>query len=282
MSASSLSIKIENVNPVSLADLTLSLLDISNQYTSYCKRERLPVNVYDNQLYIREARQGSLIIDLITPVLQLLPVINNTDILLGFANFLFNSYEFFLGKKETPPINYTRKDLQQIKNSLNTTSYDRYGAKYHLDVHDGATVIFNQTINNIEAGAIQNGITKRLIEMGELIQTEYSKVMMTWYQARFDLAKDVGDWAIINKIYPDKPVKVIFDNKKTKNAIMLKNEKYPDCEMNLPIRRDLRNFFLWHELAYIVDVEVDLVNDKPKVYKIMNCYLGDTFHPEEQ
>lgn len=33
----------------------------------------------------------------------------------------------------------------------------------------------------------------------------------------------------------------------------------------------------WHQLAYIVDVEVQTVNDVPKVYTVLRYYPEDTF-----
>jgi hypothetical protein len=37
----------------------------------------------------------------------------------------------------------------------------------------------------------------------------------------------------------------------------------------------------WHELAYIVDVEVSYINGIPKLYKILNFYPEDTFDPDD-
>ncbi len=77
-------------------------------------------------------------------------------------------------------------------------------------------------------------------------------VVLHWYQARHDLSSKAGDRAIIESL-SKKPVKVLFASDYLK-AQMLFVEENP------------------FEYAYLVDVMVETVNERPVLYKVIDLH----------
>ena len=74
---------------------------------------------------------------------------------------------------------------------------------------------------------------------------------MYWYYARNDPKSQAGNYAIIESISKG-PVKTITKDNLKPNMFL-----------------DSRKIF---DLAYIVDVEVETIDDMPKLYKIVNLH----------
>jgi hypothetical protein len=80
----------------------------------------------------------------------------------------------------------------------------------------------------------------------------HRNVVLSWYQAKKDMASHTGDRIIIESISLS-PVKVLFDNDISKTQMLLGSD----------------NPFL---SAFRVDVAVETVNGKPVLYKILNVH----------
>lgn len=83
----------------------------------------------------------------------------------------------------------------------------------------------------------------------------HSKVLLRWYDNK----------AIIEHI-SQRPLRVIFEDDAMKYNLMSNSGKFAKP---------------WQKLAYIVDVQVQTIENKPTMYKIMNWYPEDTFDPSE-
>lgn len=59
---------------------------------------------------------------------------------------------------------------------------------------------------------------------------------------------------------------MIFENNAVKESMLHGNTKFNKQ---------------WHELAYVVDLEVQTINGVPKLYKILRYYDEYTFDPDE-
>ena len=66
-----LEIKINNQRPVILTDLTMALLGVAPQYEKFIENETNEQHHAGTELYIKEVRSGSIIVELIT---QAIPV----------------------------------------------------------------------------------------------------------------------------------------------------------------------------------------------------------------
>lgn len=254
-------IKIENKTDIPLIDLTMSLMNVGAQYNRFLDRHNISVESNKNPLIVKKLETGSVIIELSSLVL---PVVSQINTIFEFTNYIKNSYDFLLGKVKSAPINYDKKDLEQL-NSIVNLNAESPDSQMSFSADNGAKQTINLTINYTEANAIQNGIKKEVEKLKEPSPAIYTKQLLKWYQTRFDNKSDFGDKAIIENI-SKKPIRVIFNHENIKRNII------NTSEFTKP----------WQELAYIVDVEVLFLDEKPRTYKILDFYPDGTFDPEEE
>lgn len=172
--------------------------------------------------------------------------------------------EWLNGTLDKPPKDVTKQDLKQWSNILEPVAKD-HGSQLNFTVSNGGQVINQIFINSEQANAAQNAIRREIGLLDEPDDHMQRKRVMTWYQTKFDDSSQTGNKAVIESISKS-PVKVIFENKAVKKALMAGNP-----QLNKP----------WNELAYIVDVKVQTVQGIPKVYTVINYYEEDTFDPTE-
>lgn len=261
MKDSKLVITIKNKKDIPLTDLTISLLNLSCQYKEFCRREGFS-EVDNGHLYIKEFKTGSLIVELKNNIEPLLPIFTDVNTIVAFTYFIQNSFLFLQGKISKPPTDFTKSDLTQLSKSVLVTSNDSHDSTISFTAHEGSNQVVNYTMNKIEVSASQNEMSKLLEKIKEPSNNIVEKVMMVWFQARFNDNNKTGSKAIINSILPNIPVNVIFEDETTKTKMMEDSNGF-----NQP----------WHKLAYIVDVDVAYVGDDPKLYKITKCYFDETF-----
>lgn len=257
-------IEIKNKSPIPLTDLTLSMLSISSQFSRFLDRNGVEFDRNKSPLYVRELRSGSSIIELAPYVIFALPLMQDFNTVCEFTKYLKNSYDFFLGRIDKSPIEYEKKDLRELSDCVNVTANDP-GSQINFIAHSGAKQEINYIVSHTDANASQNVIHKQIESMKEPEKLKYEKQLLRWHQTRFDEKSEYGDRAIIESI-TRRPVKVIFINEKTKNAMI------SDVEHGKP----------WQELAYVVDVEVQTIDGVPKLYTITDFYARDTFDPYEE
>lgn len=254
-------IKIENKADIPLIDLTLSLMNVGAQYNRFLDRHNISTEDNKNPLVVKKLETGSVIIELSS---MILPIVSELNTVFEFTKYIKDSYDFLLGKSKIAPIAYDKKDLDQLNSivNLNANSPD---SQMNFAANNGATQTINLSINYTEANAIQNGIKKEFEKLKESSPAFYNKQLLRWYQTRFDNKSEFGDKAIIENI-SKKPIRVIFDNEHIKRNII------NTSDFTKP----------WQELAYIVDVEVLFLDEKPRTYKILGFYPEGTFDPQEE
>jgi hypothetical protein len=70
-----LEIKINNQKPVVLTDLTMSLLGINQQYQRFIESETNQDYNASTELYIKEVRTGSIIVELVALAMPIVPLV---------------------------------------------------------------------------------------------------------------------------------------------------------------------------------------------------------------
>lgn len=255
-----LEITIKNEKPVILTDLTLSLLGVSSQFQSFIETETNDDYKAGTELFIKEVRSGSIVIELISQTLPIVPLIWKGGPLSEWVNHAQAIVGWLLGKLEKPPKDIAKNDLKQWNSILEPVAKDK-ASQLNFTVSDGGKVINQIFINLQEANAAQNKIQREIENLEDPNEHIQKRKVMIWNQTKFDLESHTGDKAVIESI-TKKPIKVIFENNLVKES-MLKG----DDKSSKP----------WHQLAYIVDVEVQTVNDVPKVYTVLRYYPEDTF-----
>lgn len=249
-----LSIKINNKQPVELIDLTESLLSLADEYKRFVAANP-DLHPADFKLYVKEISSGSIKADIIalvtTGATLLLPYKENLKSLVEFAKYLKSTYQYFIGKEEEKP-QLQKADLNNLSTFIEPIAKDN-GSQLNITATDGGNVSITFNINSQEANAAQNTIRRELEQFKEPEKRFYEKVVLYWHQASKDVTKQTGDRGIIESIASN-PVKVIFDNEKTKALMILQSGENPFMS------------------AYIVDVFVETINGKPALYKIISVY----------
>jgi len=259
-----LEVIIQNKKPVVLTDLTLSLLAIGQQYEGFIENDVLAHQHLSTELLIKEVRSGSIIFELVANALPITPLLWDGGSLAEWCKIAKEMLLFWIGKHKTPPRAITKNDLKQWDNILEPIAKDN-GSQMNIVAHDGATIIQQFNINSNDANAAQNKIRKLLGELEDPIDVTYKKKVMTWYQAKFDDTSQTGNKAKIESI-SKKPLKVVFDNDKIKEEMFSQGSQFGVA---------------WHKLAYIVDVQIQTINEMPRVAIIIKYYPKETFNPDE-
>jgi hypothetical protein len=244
-----LSIEIENTQPVELTDLTDSLTGLAEEYK---RRVALSEGIgvtEEVRLFVKEMKTGSIIAHLVTYAPLALPFIENANHIIEFSKFLSRAYRYLTGKSRDKPDNLDKADFVNLTKILEPIAKDS-GSQLNigtLNFHAPVKV----TINSLEANAAQNAAKREIGLLQEPATGIKEKVLLYWYQARNDPKSNAGDRAIIESIYPG-PVKVFVDEA-IKSRLLL----------------DADNPFTH---AYVVDVAVETVKGRPALYRILNVH----------
>lgn len=126
-----------------------------------------------------------------------------------------------------------------------------------FNISGNAVVNFNLT--STEANAVQNNVRRQIDALKEPITGIHEQVVMHWAQARNSLNNQTGDKARIESLYRG-DVKVRFANDGLKQQMLL-SEPYP------------------FKKAYVVDIAVETVNDKPVLYRVLNFHESINLEP---
>ncbi|PIZ22706.1 MAG: hypothetical protein COY49_07135 [Comamonadaceae bacterium CG_4_10_14_0_8_um_filter_57_29] len=259
-----LEIYIKNEQPVVLTDLTLSLLAVNQQFQRFIESETNQDYQVGTELYIKEVRSGSIIIELVAQALPIVPLLWSGGTLSEWINNAKGVLEWLLGKVSNPPKVMHKNDLKQWKAILEPVAKDS-SSQMNFTVSDNAQVTINQfSFNSADANAAQNRITRELEDMDDPSEHIQNRKLMYWYQTKFDTDSHTGDKAIIESI-SKRPQKVIFENNAVKEAMLGEDPRF-----NKP----------WHKLAYVVDVEVQTVMGEPKMYTVLRYHPDQTIDPE--
>lgn len=260
----SLQLEIKNKAPLALTDLTVSLLAFSHQYSKYIERTTNEPVPAAKQLVIKEVRSGSVIIDLLGYSGVALPLIWTSGCsVIEFYNQAKAVLEWLLDKAEKPPMTLNKTDLSQWGNFLNPIAQDE-GSQINISAKDNAQITVNQFVmTSPEAAKAVRKIQRETAALDDEDENIHRRKLMYWFQTKFVEHAQTGDKAVIEDI-SKKPIKVIFENDEVKRHMLA-----GDRHFGRP----------WHELAYVVDVEVMTVREQPRMYKVLKYYPEDTIDP---
>lgn len=250
-----LQIHIDNTIPIKLSDLNNALSALNNQYAAYVKPHSDKNICGTTCLYIKEVRKGSAIFELIdiSPVVAgVIPFMENANTIIGFAEHCRDALAYFLGKGKYRP-DMTADDCRNMSNLVNPIIAD-HGAKMDIGtVINGDLNVYVST-NSTEANAIQNAVRTEIKKLSATEQTDiHERVVMTWAQASSNIANNTKNKGVIDAIYPDKALKVLFTDEETKRQMLYGSE----------------NPFKY---AYEIDVIVETSQGKPVAYRVVKLH----------
>jgi hypothetical protein len=258
-----LEIKINNVRPLGLEDLSLSLLAFSHQFHKFVESETNKETDIGSELLIKEVRSGSIIVELVSQAAPIVPLFWEGGTLVQWSKVVEDTCKWLLGKIDTPPKKLTKQDLQEWNKFVEPVAKDN-GAQMNINVSDNGKVINQFIINSTEANAMQNRIGQMIEGLDTPEDNIHRRKVMYWYQTKFDPNSETGNKAIVDDLSKS-GLKVIFENNEVKAEML-----HVDPKFGKP----------WQELAYVVDIEVQTVREIPKMYKVLKYYPEHTFDPE--
>ena len=256
-SGGKLVIEIQNRTPVELLDLTEALVSFAKEFQGYADTELDGPYRTGTRLYVKEIRSGSIITELVPYAAGLLPIISDVNTVVGFAKHLKASLEWILTPDKKNASSISTTTLQNFNSIVEPIAKDSASQLIiKADTVTYAPVFL--TVTSDDAKILQHNIERELAQRGTPLVGLHKHVVMHWYQARNDASSKAGDKAIIESI-SSRPVKVIFNSDRIKYQ-MLKIEE---------------NLF---DHAFLVDVHVETVENKPVLYKIVEVH-GDLSEP---
>ena len=245
-----LTIEIKNSRPVELLELAQSFQSFADEYKRHLLKKEEPQIADDIKLYIKEIKSGSIITDLVALSTMSLPFVENTNSIIDFAGYLKNAYDFLTGKTDKKPM-LEKANYENLSRILEPIAKDN-ASQINCSTVINGNVILTLNIDSTAANAAQNMATREIIALKEPTTGFKEKVLLYWYQARNDPKSTTGDKAIIESIHKW-PVKAMFANAGIKAKMLL----------------DAENPFIH---AFVVDVAVETINDKPAFYKIIDVH----------
>lgn len=247
--------EIKNNHPVTVADYAASLESLADEYRRYLIAFESRADADSTQLFVKEIRKGSIVNDLYPVVSGVLPLLDTVSSILSYSEYLKSIFDWLIGsREEKPPIADEKKTLDNVVKIIEPTARDQ-GAQMNIGVLTiNGDVTMNFGIDSVQANAAQNFARRFLGESKNTSSRDREGVVLHWYQTRNALRNKTGDKAKIESISPD-PIKVLFASEELKSKMVL-DEANP------------------YQKAFVVDVSVETVNDKPVLYRI--THLHDT------
>jgi hypothetical protein len=249
-------ITVENELPIDLVDFTNMFLGTAAQYRRFLERNHGSTVARDMRLYVKEVRQGSIIAELMAVLPLVLNFANTFNTVTDFLKYLHTTYKALQTSETAALAQLQENDYEQLSQIVEPIAKDGHS---HITISNVEN-LYVVSLNSTESNAVQNTANRQLqaLKDNKQAQSDFPQVVMYWYQARSDSGSPVGDKAIIESI-SDKPVKV-FADESLKRLMILGDEN--------PFR-----------YAYLVDVNVQTVNQKPALYKIL--HIHDKFEKPE-
>jgi hypothetical protein len=247
-----LTIEINNKHPVELTDLAKSMMSLADEYRGFLAAHDAHIEADDVKLYVKEIRTGSIIQELVAMAPYALPFVEHSKTIVEYAEHLKTLYEWFAGKSDKKPQVVEKTTLQNLSTIVEPVAKDHGSQMNFGAMNVQGDFVLNVNLTSTEANAVQNAIRREIDAMREPVTGTHEQVVMYWAQARAQADHKPGDKARIESLYRG-DVKVRFANDGLK-AKMLYDEAYP------------------FRKAFVVDVSVETIEDKPVLYKVLEFH----------
>ncbi|WP_375323330.1 hypothetical protein [Flagellimonas sp. GZD32] len=251
---------IEYKDPIEISEFTKSLNGFSNEYKKFVKDNYGHEFPVDAKLHIEKIEEGSVLATLVEYQDLILPFVGEVNTVWEFGKNLKTLYDHFLGNNNKPDdLKYDVKDLQNIADILAPGTHKEN--KITINVYGDHNNVPVLNADSIDASAMTHriGQEKKMLETPK--SSKYTKQAFYFDQAKKDIGSKSGNFGIIENLYPFR-LKVIFEDDKLDKTAMLHGEHNPLMA------------------TYIVDVEVQMVKEKPKIYKILK--LHEIIHDDDE
>lgn len=247
-----LTFSINTNDPISVKDLTDSLVAFSNEYIKSSKLK-------DSTVRIMEVRKGSYIFDVMMAAKDyILPMAENTKIAVEFVESMIKIGKFFSSNRTNDSEDEylpTKQEAENIKSILqpiyNITNNGTMTITVNNDNKEPPQAYFSATVP--ESHMIKNNATKYIkqLEANEQKEEEinfFNNKLLYFVQTRLN-SKDKGQKSICEEISKEE-VATAFANQEIQNEIMSNPYFY----------------------EFFVDIKIHRTKGKIKVYEITNIH----------
>lgn len=247
MQTASITVTIENQQPVELIDFTRSLLALGDQFKRDIENKG---DGFEGKLYVKELRKGSLVAELMVIAATAGAVMEAANLTHGFATNLAATIDW-LRAKASKPEKIDSKQVANISALLEPVAKDN-GSNLIISINgDNNSPVIQ--INTTDANAAQNRAQRYIDSLKTPECAVHTKVLMYWDQVRNQDGQPAsGEKARIDKLC-DRPVKVVFDSRELREEMLYSSVN--------PLQE-----------AYVVDVEVQTVRERIASYKVLQLH----------
>jgi hypothetical protein len=248
-----LNIEIKNKEPLELTELTKSLIALSNQYNRHSDVNGFSESERDAKLYVKKIETGSVLLDLVEfGSASVFPFVENTNTIVGFAQFLKSSVSYFL-KKEGEKPELTIQDCKELSQIVSPIAKEN-SSQLNINVTNNGTVNNYLSLNSNECNALQNILGKEIKEKQELQNGDtFDNALMVFSQTKNKISGKGGNKVIIDDVLPGKAINLIIPDIKMKKQI-IKGDDNPN------------NF------SFQVDIKVKTANGKISAYEVLKFH----------
>lgn len=248
-----LNIEIKNNEPLELTELTKSLIAISNQYNIHSEKNGYSESERNAKLYVKKIETGSVLLDLVEfGSSAVIPFMESTNTIVGFAQFLSSSVKYFL-KSEGDKPDLTVQDCRDLSQIVNPIAKDK-SSQINVNVTVNGDINNYLSLNSTESNALQNILKQEIKEKQELKNGDIiENAIMIFSQTKNQISGKGGNKAIIDDAVPNKAINVIIPDKKMKKEL-IKGDDNPN------------NF------SFQVDVKVKTANGKIVAYEVLKFH----------
>ena len=248
-------IHIEHSKPVEVDDFANTLHSLNKLYMDYANRNGFFNKSCSPKLYVEKVEKGSIDIFLTEclPALAL-PFIENAALLCDFFVNLKSVIEYFTkGKGEEPDLNI--EQIKNICNVLNVTAHDKDSITTIGTIDAAGNTFNNCTFNFGESNSAQNQLATKEKELSLLVPDDntHERVLLTIYQIRNDDNSKTGNKGIIEQLYSDKKVNLLFASEDIRDRILHSNDN--------PTHK-----------GYYIDVKVHFSTGRVAAYEILKIH----------
>lgn len=243
----SLEVKINNTRPVELTELTHSFLAMADEYKRNLARSENEVSEFEPKLYVKEIKSGSIITTLTALAPHAFNFVNAYQSIMPFVEHLSAVTKYLLGQTDEKPEGVDARTYKNVDAILQPIANDSGSNMVFSPVFKNEGDV-NLSFNFLEANTIQNRAGMETALETKKVSGRKEKVLLYFYQARNDTKSTTGDRAVVESVWAE-PIKTIFGNEDMKKRILLMDE----------------NMF---KFAYVVNLSVETISDKPRLYTI--------------
>lgn len=259
-------IEIRNRDPIDLLDFSAQLTGIAHEHEAKMRADNPNVDIDETRLLVVDVRKGSIIMELLPVLAPIVSTIDYANTVISFVKHMKSG----LGSLIPAGGRLENANTQQLKNfgdTVHAIAQDSEGQLLIAARHQNGDVIQEFVVSRDEAKAIETNANAQRRELQEPRQDIYHRVLMRLHQSSVEnlkVGKRTSEKGIVERI-DDRPRTLIY-------ASDLAGQRIKD-----EILKPNGNPF---QKGFIVDLDVETVGGKPKLYRIMEVH--DVIDLEEE